>query len=283
MKKTLLTFFAFAIATFFTLAKAQIETPALSPFCKMEQKVGLTDVTVEYSRPGMRGRTLFVDVESFGKIWRTGANASTKLTFSDDVKLEGHDVPAGTYALYTIPDPGTWTVMLYKDLTLGGNVSKYDESKELLRFKVARKRLSEPMETFTINIGNFAGNTAEIALQWGEYHVPIKLEVNYDDKVMKAIESTLSGPSRSDYYTAARYYYDTDRDLAKAYKWIKKANEMSERYWQLRLQAQIEAKMGNYKQAIATATRSTQLAKEAGNMAYEKMNARSISEWKAKM
>lgn len=283
MKKTLFTILAFAFVASFTMVEAQIETPAPSPFCKMEQKVGLTDVAIEYSRPSMKGRKLFVDVESFGDIWRTGANASTKITFSDDVKVEGNNVPAGTYALYTIPDPSSWTIMLYKDLTLGGNVAQYDESMEVARFKVTRKRLSEPVETFTINIGNFTSNGAEIALQWGEYHVPIRLEVNYDDKVMKAIDATLSGPDRNDYYTAARYYYDTDRDMAKAYDWIKKANGLSERYWQVRLQAQIEAKMGKYKDAIATANRSTRLALEAGNKGYEKMNNDSIAEWKSKM
>ncbi len=283
MKKTLFTILIFAFAASFTILEAQIKTPAPSPFCKFEQKVGLTDVTVEYSRPSMKGRTLFVDVESFGSIWRTGANSATKITFSDDVKLEGHEVPAGTYAIYTIPDPSSWTIMLNKDLTVGGNVAKYDEGNEVARFKVTRTRLSEPVETFTINIGNFAANTAEIALEWGEYHVPINLEVNYDDKVVKAIESTMGGPGRGEYYTAARYYYDTDRDLAQALGWIKKANEVSERYWQMRLQAQIEAKMGNFKTAIATAKKSTELAKEAGNDGYVKMNAESIAGWTAEM
>lgn len=283
MKRALFTLLAIVAVACFSNLEAQINTPAPSPFSKLEQKVGLTDVTVEYSRPSMKGRKLFVDVESFGNIWRTGANSSTKISFSDDVKLEGNKVPAGTYALYTIPDPGSWTIMIYKDLTLGGNVSKYDESMEVTRFKVTRKRLTEPVETFTINIGGFAANTAEIALQWGEYHVPIKLEVNYDDKVLKDIEATMAGPSRGEYYTAARYYYDSNRDLEQAHKWIIKANEVSERYWQRRLQAQIEAKMGKYKQAISTAKRSTQLAKEAGNNGYVKMNAKSIEDWTSKM
>ena len=113
MKKVVFTFLMFAFAACFSMLEAQIQTPAPSPFCKFEQKVGLTDVTVEYSRPSMKGRKLFVDVENFGDIWRTGANASTKITFSDDVKLEGQNVPAGTYAIYTIPDPSSCTVMIY--------------------------------------------------------------------------------------------------------------------------------------------------------------------------
>ena len=284
MKKVLFTFLTFTFAACFTfVAEAQIQTPAASPSSKLEQTVGLTDVTVEYSRPSMKGRKLFVDVESFGNIWRTGANRATKITFGDDVKLEGKEVPAGTYAIYSIPDPSTWTIMIYKDLTLGGNVGSYDESNELTRFKVTRKRLSEPVESFTINIGNFAGNTAEIALQWGEYHVPIKMEVNYDDKVVKDIEATLAGPTRGDYYAAASYYYNSDRDMAKAYEWVKKANEIGERYWQLRLQGQIEAKMGKYKEAVATGKRSSALAEEACNSNYAKGNEKYLSEWMGKM
>lgn len=283
MKKVLFTLLVCAFAASFTMLEAQIETPAPSPFCKFEQKVGLTDVTVEYSRPSMKGRKLFVDVENFGNIWRTGANASTKITFSDDIKVEGQNISAGTYALYTIPDPASWTVMLYKDLTLGGNVAKYDDSKEAARFKVTRRRLSEPVETFTINIGNFTKNAAELSLQWGEYHVPIQLEPMFDDKVIKSIEETMSGPGRNDYYSAARYYYNTDRDLNQALSWVQKANEIDERYWQMRLQAQIQAKLGNYKAAIATAKRSTELAKEAGNADYGKGNAEYISKWAAEM
>ncbi|MEO1262324.1 MAG: DUF2911 domain-containing protein [Bacteroidota bacterium] len=282
MKKVLFTILTFAFVASLNMLEAQIQTPAPSPFCKFEQKVGLTDVTVEYSRPSMRGRKLFVDVESFGNIWRTGANASTKITFSDDVKVEGNNLAAGTYALYTIPDPSSWTIMFYKDLTLGGNVGGYDAGMEAARFKVTRKRLTEEVETFTINIGSFAENTAEIALQWGEYHVPIKLEVSYDEKVLKDIESTLAGPSRGEYYTAARYYYTTDRDLNKAYEWVKKANSISEKYWQLRLQAQIEAKMGKVDQAVLTANKSSKVAAEAGNKGYKKGNDRYISEWTSK-
>ena len=128
MKKLLTSLFMIAAVMMVSnSAMAQINTPAPSPGCKMEQVVGLTTVKLDYSRPNVKGRTLFVDVEAFGSIWRTGANRATKITFTDDVKIEGNAVPAGTYALYSIPDPVDWTIMLYKDLTIGGNVSKYNK------------------------------------------------------------------------------------------------------------------------------------------------------------
>ena len=251
---------------------AQIDTPAPSPFCKIEQKVGLTNVTLEYSRPGVKGRELFVDVEAFGKIWRTGANASTKITFSDDVTLEGHKVPAGTYAIYSIPDPVNWTIMLYKDLTLGGNVSKYNKEEEFLRFKVKGHTRTNFVESFKIDIDDLKDNSATLSLKWGNYYVPFKLGVSYREKVMKQIEKAIAGTTRSEYYSAAKFYFDENKDLGKAYEWVKIANQKGERYWQLRLQARIEAKLGMKDKAKMSIQKSSALAKSAGNDGYAKAN-----------
>ena len=280
MKKllsSLLMTFALLLGT--NIAIAQINTPAASPFCKMEQTVGLTDVTLEYSRPSVKGRILFVDIESFGKMWRTGANSATKITFSDDVKLEGQKVPAGTYAIYSIPDPTDWTIMLNSDLTIGGNVSNYKEATEVARFKVKGYKRSSSVETFTIDIGDIKSNSATIAIKWGNYFVPFKMEVNYDDTVMKQIEAAMGGPSRGEFYTAAKYYFDNGKDMDKAYEWAQKANEMGERYWQLRLEAQILAKMGKHQDAIAKLEKSSSVAKSAGNEGYAKANAKMAKEW----
>ena len=272
MKKLMTTLLTFAVLMVTNSAIAQISTPAASPSCKMEQEVGLTTVKLDYSRPSVKGRILFVDVEEFGKIWRTGANQSTKISFSDDVKLEGQNVPAGTYALYTIPDPTDWTVMLYKDLTLGGNIGKYDKSKEQARFKVRGYKKSSVTETFTIDINDVKDNSATISIKWGNYYVPFKMEVSYDDKVMKQIESAMAGTTRGEFYTAAKYYYDNGKDMNKAYEWVKMANAKAERYWQLRLQAQIEHKLGMKAEAKSTLAKSSAAAKAAGNMGYAKAN-----------
>ena len=149
--------FGFLFILLFTVifsSRGQIQTPAASTHSVLEQRVGLTDIVVDYSRPSLRGRKAFVDVNSFGEIWRTGANAATTISFSKDVLLEGKEVPAGKYALYSIPGQENWTVMIYKDLSVGGAVANYKESDELTRFTV--KSVNNPLhvETFTINIGD---------------------------------------------------------------------------------------------------------------------------------
>lgn len=277
MKALLLTTLSLFFAA--NLALAQIETPRPSPMCKMEQKVGLTDVSLEFSRPSVKGRELFVDVESFGNIWRTGANASSKISFSDDVMIEGNKVPAGTYAIYSIPGKDMWTVMLYKDLSLGGYVGNYDKEQELLRFKVKAEMAPTSVETFFIMIDDISYNSAEISLQWGKYRVPFTLEVMTDDMVMKDIDQTLSGPSAGDYYAAAAYYYETGKDMNKALEWVQKANAESARYWTLRMEANIMHKLGKNKEAKEVLKKSAAMAREAGNEGYAKRNEMMMSEW----
>ncbi len=283
MKKSVFTILTLSLAILATTTmQAQIETPAPSPAAKIEQTVGLTDISIVYSRPGKKGRELFVDVESWGKPWRTGANASTQITFSDDVKIEGKEVPKGTYAIYSIPDKVNWTVMLYKDVTIGGNMSKYDESQELTRFQVKTVMMNTEMENFAFLIDEIKDNSAVIGFTWGKYYVPFKVEVEVDSKVMAAIESTMNGPSRNDYYQAARYYHNTDKDLKQALAWVKKANEMEAKYWQLRLEAQIQAKIGDKNRALAKITESSAAAKEAGNPDYAAANEKMAEDWRKK-
>ncbi|RMG78889.1 MAG: DUF2911 domain-containing protein [Bacteroidetes bacterium] len=280
MKKVFLSFAFLAVFALTNSASAQIQTPAPSPLGKLEQVVGLTNVAIEYSRPAKKGRELFVEVEKWGKIWRTGANASTKITFSDDVKLEGKEVPAGTYAIYSIPDQENWTVMLYKDLTLGGNVNRYDEAQEFTRFQVKTKILPLEVENLTFFVDNIKSNSATLGFAWGKYAVPMKLEVEVDSKVMDMIEKTMAGPSRNDYYQAAHYYYNAGKDLRQALEWVRKANEMGPRYWQLRLEAQIYAKLGETNHALAKISESSKLAREAGNEDYAAANDRMAAEWR---
>ncbi len=280
MKKTVFTILFLGAAIFATNSQAQIQTPAPSPFAKMEQTVGLTKVNIEYSRPGKKGRELFVDVEKWGKPWRTGANASTKISFSDDVKIEGNEVPKGTYALYSIPDKENWTVMLYKDLKLGGNLAEYDKSQEQLRFQVKTIIMDTEMENFAFFIDEIKKNSATIAFMWGKYYIPFNLEVEVESKVMAAIEKTMGGPSRNDYYQAARYYHNTDKDLKQALAWVKKANEIESKYWQLRLEAQIQAKLGDKNRALAKIAESSAAAKEAGNNGYAEANNKMAEEWR---
>jgi hypothetical protein len=157
---------ALAITTFSLTAQAQLKTPAPSPLQSIKQTFALSEIGIEYSRPSAKGRVVFGDVVPFGKIWRTGANSATKITFGEDVKVEGQNVAAGTYALYSIPNKDNWELMLYKDLALGGNTGEYKKENELMRFSVKPSSLTEKVETFEINIANITSSSSNIELRW---------------------------------------------------------------------------------------------------------------------
>ncbi len=281
MKKSAL--FLFALAVSF-MAQAQINTPAPSPASKLEQKVGLTDVTVEYSRPSMRGRTIFGDLVPFDKLWRTGANGYTLVSFSNDVKIDGQDVKAGTYSMFTKPGATSWEVFFYTDTQGGGTPRDWDESKIVAKTTAKVFPIEMPVETFTITIDDLTNNGAVIGIIWEKTYVGVKFEVPTDTAVMGAIEKTMAGPGAGDYYTAAVYYANEGKDIGKAKEWMEKAMSMTKepRFWQLRQQSLIYAKAGDKKSAIETAKKSLAGAKEAGNDDYVKMNTDSLKEWGAK-
>jgi len=262
---------------------AQIKTPAPSPSCELKQVVGLSDFTVEYSRPSVKGRTIFAadGLVPFGQMWRTGANASTKITFSDDVMIDGREVPAGKYALYTIPGANSWEVIIHKNTGHWGVGGKaYKETEDLMRMTVKPMSTGGMVETFTMDFANITSNSCNLEISWEKTKVSIPISLDVDTRVMNNIQKVMSGVSRGDYYTAARYFYDNDKDMNQALTWIKKANEMDAKFWQLRLQAEIEAKMGNYTTAIKTAEKSKAAAFAADNEDYIRINDKNIAKWK---
>jgi hypothetical protein len=277
--------FAIAFSLFVTATFAQqMNMPAPSPSSTVEQEFGLSTITIDYSRPGVKGRTVFGDLVPYGKVWRTGANASTKIEFSSDVKVEGKDVPAGKYAIYTIPNETEWTIMLYKDLRLGGNVAAYDESQELVRFNVTPVKMGMSVESFTIDMNDLRDDSATIGIIWSDVYVPIKVTIDTKSAVVSQIENFAKNPQRSlanNYYSAAGYYLSIEKDLDKALEWITAAVEIRpEAFWMSRRKSLIEAKLGNYKDAIKTAEMSKEVAEKAKNADYVKMNNDSIAEWK---
>ena len=278
MKKLLVS--AMAIAMSFAL-NAQIETPAPSPAAKIKQVVGLTDVAIEYSRPAMRGRVIFGDLVPFGKVWRTGANARTKVTFSDNVTVGGTELKAGSYAIFTIPQADSWDVIFYTEHQGGGAPATLDESKVAARTSVAVQPLPMTIQSFTISFDDVTSNSAVIGILWENAYVGVKFEVPTDTKVASNIERVMSGPGFNDYYAAATYYLSEGKDIAKAKKWIDKAMTMTDspRFWQLRQQSLIYAAAGDKKGAIEIAKKSLADAEKAGNGDYIKMNKDSIKEW----
>ncbi|MGA8852647.1 MAG: DUF2911 domain-containing protein, partial [Christiangramia sp.] len=261
--------------------KAQIEAPQPSPFGKIEQTIGLTDVSIEYSRPGMRGRTIFGDLVPFGEVWRTGANANTKITFSDDVKINGKELKKGSYAIYTIPSQDSWEVMFYSSTDNWGVPQEWDESKVALKATAETMEMPMSMETFTIVIDDLKNDSASLNFIWENTIAMLKVEVPTDDKAMSSIEKVMNGPTANDYFAAGTYYHEAGKDLEKAYKWVSKATEMAgdQAFWMLRRKSLIEAEMGKKQEAIATAKKSMASAEKANNADYVKMNKESIKEW----
>lgn len=278
MKKLLLILLAFTMSY---SVNAQIQTPAPSPFSKLEQKVGLTDVTIEYSRPSVKGRKIFGGLEQFGTIWRTGANARTKITFSDDFTFAGQDVKAGTYAIFTKLGENTWDVYLYSEHQGNGAPQTLDESKIVAKATVDVIPIPFVVETFTIDINNIRNSSANLDIVWEQTYITIPFTVPTDTKVTSAIDKIMSGPSANDYYNAAGYYLSEGKELAKAKQWIDKAMSMIENpaFWQLRQQSLIYAAAGDKKGAIELAKKSLAAAEAAGNDAYIRMNKESLAEW----
>lgn len=261
-------------------ANAQIKTPAPSPFSKVEQVVGLTDVTLEYSRPAMRGRTIFGDLVPFDKIWRTGANARTKITFSDDVTIEGDTLKKGTYAIFTKPAADSWEVYFYTDYAGGGAPRNWDDSKVALKTTAKTESMPMPVQSFTMSFDDLTDASGVIGMLWENTYVGVKFNVPTDAIASKSIESVMSGPSANDYNNAASYYRKNGKDLKQALIWSTKATELNKSaFWMMREKSLIHAAMGDKKGAIEAAKKSMEVAEKAGNAAYVKMNKESIANW----
>ncbi|MFY7670752.1 DUF2911 domain-containing protein [Tenacibaculum sp. MEBiC06402] len=281
MKKILLGLF---VASLTLSVNAQIQTPQPSPLSKIEQKVGLTDVTVEYSRPGVKGRKVFGNLVPFGKLWRTGANKNTMVTFSQDVTIDGKTLKKGSYAIFTKPGATSWEVMFYSDTNNWGTPRKWDDSKVALTTTAKVENMPMSIETFTITIDDLTNSSAVLGILWENTYAGIKFNVPTDKAVEASIESVMAGPAPNDYYAAASYYMDEGKDIKKAMMWIDKAVEMTSakpRFWYLRKQSLIHAKAGDKKGAIKAAKASLKYAEEAKNADYIKMNKDSLKEWGA--
>ena len=261
-------------------ALAQIQTPAASPEQTLTQSVGLSSVTVQYSRPAMRGRAIFGDLVPMDKLWRTGANKNTLVTFESDATVGGSPLKAGTYALYTVPSKDEWTVYFYTDTENWGLPKPWDESKIAAVYKVKAQSLDTSVESFTITIDKVTDSGAHLTISWENTSVAIPFGFDTESAVMQTIERTMNGPAAGDYYQAAVYYLNADKDINKAKTWIDKAIAMSEpAYWYYRQKALIYAKSGDKKGAIAAAERSMELAQAAGSQDYVAMNKKSLAEW----
>ena len=226
----------------FQFSYTQLESPVASPRAKVTQKVGLVNINLDYSRPSKKGRTIFGNIVPFDQIWRTGANSGTEITFSTDVEIADSQVSAGTYSLFTIPNEGSWEVILYNQTELWSVPRDWDESKIIFssNFDANVSTDGGSMETFSIWIGNVTNNDCHLNIGWDDTIVKIKIDVPTRDMVEKSIISVLDGskPKASDYYAAAVYYREENMKMDKALAWMKKFVEMTEepRFFHLRHQ-----------------------------------------------
>ncbi|WP_296618705.1 DUF2911 domain-containing protein [Marivirga sp.] len=282
MRKSIL-LFGLSILIIGTLElQAQINIPQPSPKAKVETTVGLTDVAISYFRPSVKGREIFGDgndyLQPYGMLWRAGANNGTVLNLNTEAVIAGNKVEAGEYLIFMVPGENEWEFKLYSDLSIGGNIGNYNESKEVISVIQEVEKLDEPVETLTFQISDISADnkSANIHFEWENVSLKIPFEVSYDDKVMAQIEQYTKVSPRN-LITAANYYYTNDRDLKQALKWVDAylaEGNNSAQFWNLHLKAQILAKLGDKKEAKKVAEKSIELAKKnsSGDFGYVKRN-----------
>ena len=281
MKKLILLTF---ICSLSLSVNAQIKSPQPSTSQTVTQTVGLTNIELSYSRPSMRERNIFGELVPYGKMWRTGANKNTTITFDKDVIIGSKEVKAGTYAIFTKPNAQSWEVYFYSDTSNWGTPAAWENEKVVASIKANVVAMPMEVETFTISFDAITNDSATLGFRWDHTYVAVPISFFTDTQVTKSIESVMSGPNAGDYYTAAVYYLNADKDIKKAKNWIDKAIEMRENpaFWYYRQQSLIYAKSGDKNGAIKAAKKSLAFAKEAGNEDYVALNTKSLKAWEGK-
>lgn len=267
-------FFFFLLFLIFSTGYGQrLKAPALSPFSSMSQEVGLTKVQLEYSRPSAKGRIVFGKLVPFNKIWRTGANASTKITILEPAKIGSQSIDPGTYAIYTIPRKDFWTIIIHSNTklrSLAGNA--YNPGNDIFRFDVKPKEIDNYIETFTIQFAALTTNSLELQLIWENTLVAIPIEVEVDANIEKQMKEFMKNPEsipHRTYFEAAQYYSNNDKDLNEALGFINEALYKSPQNFRYGLlKAKILEKSGNHKEALIAIEMANQWAKNKNNDNY---------------
>jgi hypothetical protein len=269
MKKFLFVLVAMSLVA---LSNAQsLKVPAPSPAQYIKQDFGLGNIEISYSRPGKKGRTIFGDLVPYGTVWRTGANAATTITFSDEAIINGVKIPAGKYGLLTIPGQNEWVLIISKrsDIT---SPADYDSKDDLVRVNAKTQKLSEAAENFTIQFNNIANTQCEVQLSWDNVLVALPISTDIDTKVMKQIENVIMKDNRP-YYSAAAYYIDNGKDLNQAVLWLDKSIENNPRaYWVYYRKAIALQKLGKKKEAMEVSKKSMEIAREEKDDTYVRNN-----------
>ncbi len=242
--------------------KAQLSLPNASPDAEFKQQIGFGEVEVKYSRPNARGRVIFGSLVPFGELWRTGAHDATTIRFSEAVKLNDNDIPAGTYSFFTIPNQKEWTIVINKATEMHGT-SDYTQEQDLVRFTAKAEKSARYYETFTIEVNDFAKEEVALFLLWENTQVKLTIRMNVDEKIMAEINDRINVKKEdraSLFYQSSAYYFNNNKDLNQAYAWVQVANSKAQDAGYLQLQAKIEAAFNDYTSALKTLKASTDLA-----------------------
>lgn len=277
MKKFFLTIAG--LAMLISTQAQQLNTPAPSPPQFIKQDFGLSNIELSYSRPGVKGRTIFGDLVPFGKVWRTGANNATTLNFGDDVKIGDKKIPAGKYGLLTIPGQAEWTIIITKQLDVT-NPAAYKQDQDVARITATPQELPFEIESFTMLFANVTSTGCDLQILWDKTFLQFHIETEIDSKIMAQINDALSKDNRP-YFTAAMYYMDNGKDLNKALEWFTKATEQNpDAFFIFYQKAKCQAKLGKKQDAIVTAKKSIELSKAAKNDDYVALNEKLIASLK---
>jgi hypothetical protein len=266
---------AFAFCSF----AQQLNTPQPSTTQEVKQNFGLSKIELSYSRPGMKGRKIFGDLVPYGKVWRTGANSATTLTFGDDVTIGGKKIPAGKYGLLTIPNAGEWTVIITKQTDVTSPAA-YKQDQDVVRVTARPVNLGFPVETFSILFGDVTGNSCNLQIIWDDIVVAVPITTDVDSKVTAQIKDLMEKDNRP-YFAAAMYYLDNGKDLNQALAWLEKATAQSpDAFYMFYQKARVLAKLGKKQEALAVSKKSVELAQAAKNDDYVALNMKLQSELK---
>jgi hypothetical protein len=275
MKK--LFFTTIAVLGLFMADAQTLTTPQPSPAQTIKQNFGLSSIELSYSRPGMKGRKVYGDLVPFGKVWRTGANNATTLTFAEDVTIGGTKIKAGKYGLLSIPEKKNWTLIISKQTDVT-SPSAYKQDQDVVRVEAKTMDLDESMETFTMQFANIKNNSCELHIMWDRTVVSLPISTDVETKVMAQIDNLMNKDNRP-YYNAAMYYMDNGKDLNQALGWFNKAVELQPNaFWIHHQRANCLAKLGKKDEAKAAAEKSKALATEQKNDDYVKLNEKLIAE-----
>ena len=274
MKKFLI--IALAVLTIWSTDAQQLNTPQPSPTANIKQNFALSSIEISYSRPGMKGRKIFGDLVPYGKVWRTGANNATTITFGEDVSISGTKVPAGKYGLLTIPGEKEWTFIISKATNVT-SPADYKQDQDVVRVKAQPQTLPFAIETFLISIGDIKSNDCAVGLLWDNVYAEFHVTADVDTKVMKQIADVMEKDNKP-YFDAAMFYMNSGKDLNKALEWLTKAEAGNPNaFWVVHQKATCLAKLGKKQEAIAAANKSIEMAKKAKNDDYVSLNEKLLA------